>query len=258
MNIQDWIDAGKPLNSFIHGDCMEGMKHSPDNYFDLAITDPPYGINVAKMAYTQEDNRPCKQKNGKTLYIKKRKYKHGDWDKESVSIEWLNELQRISKHQIIFGINYMNFHLKGGRIIWNKLMPDGISFSDCEIAYCSMFERVVNVFFRWSGMIQGIYCGKNIFKAIKQQGNKQLNESRIHPTQKPVQLYRWILKNYAKAGWKILDTHVGSASSLIACEWEGFDYIGFEKDIDYYEAATKRIETWRRGRTLDLFDEEKS
>ena len=222
-------------------DCMEYMAGLPDKAFDLAIVDPPYGINVAKMAYTQEDNRPCKQKNGSTLRVKKKKYKHGDWDKEPAGIDWLNELQRVSKHQIIFGINYMDFHLKGGRLIWNKLVPEGVSFSDCEIAYCSMFERVENVFFRWAGMIQGVYCGKDIMKAIIQQGNKQLNEERIHPTQKPVQLYKWLLKNYAKQGDRILDTHLGSGSSAIAAFDGGFDFVGCEIDADYFNAALKRF-----------------
>jgi site-specific DNA-methyltransferase (adenine-specific) len=225
----------------IHGDCMDVMATYPDKYFDLAIVDPPYGINVAKMAYTQEDNRPCKQKNGSTLRVKKKKYKHGDWDKEPAGIEWLTELQRVSKHQIIFGINYMDFHLKGGRLIWNKLVPEGVSFSDCEIAYCSMFERVENVFFRWAGMIQGVYCGKDIMKAIIQQGNKQLNEDRIHPTQKPVKLYDWILNQYASEGDKILDTHLGSGSSAIAAHKHKLDFVGIEIDKDYYDAAVKRF-----------------
>lgn len=97
-------------------DNMALMARYPDKYFDLAIVDPPYGINVAKMAYTQEDNRPCKQKNGTTLTVKKKKYKHGDWDKDPACIDYLIELKRISKHQIIWGINYMDFHLKGGRL----------------------------------------------------------------------------------------------------------------------------------------------
>ena len=218
------------------------MKGMADKQFDLAIVDPPYGINVAKMAYTQEDNRPCKQKNGSTLHVKKKKYKHGDWDKEPAGIEWLTELKRVSKHQIIFGINYMDFHLKGGRLIWNKLVPEGVSFSDCEIAYCSMFERVENVFFRWAGMIQGVYCGKDVMKAIIQQGNKQLNDERIHPTQKPVALYKWLLTNYAKQGDTILDTHLGSGSSRIAAYDLGFDFTGYETDFDYFTAQEKRFQ----------------
>jgi site-specific DNA-methyltransferase (adenine-specific) len=232
-------------------DNIEFMKTKPDKYYDLAIVDPPYGINVAKMAYTQEDNRPCKQKNGSTLHVKKKKYKHGDWDKESAGIEWLTELQRVSKHQIIFGINYMDFQLKGGRLIWNKLVPEGVSFSDCEIAYCSMFERVENVFFRWAGMIQGVYCGKDVMKAIIQQGNKQLNEERIHPTQKPVMLYRYILQKYATKGMKIIDTNGGSMSLAIACDMEGFELDICEIDNEYFDNGLQRFDMYKRQ--LKLF-----
>jgi len=225
-------------------DCLEGMRNTPDKYFDLAVVDPPYGINVAKMAYTQEDNRPCKQKNGTTLNVKKKKYKHGDWDKEPAGIDYLIELKRISKHQIIWGINYMDFHLKGGRLIWNKLVPDGVSFSDCEIAYCSMFERVENVYFKWAGMMQGVYCGKNIEKATIQQGNKQLNEERIQPAQKPVALYDWIFSKYATKGMKILDTHAGSMSSVISALKNDMQITAYEIDSDYFNAGKQRIETY--------------
>jgi site-specific DNA-methyltransferase (adenine-specific) len=233
-----------------NADCMEVMKTFKDKQFDLAIVDPPYGINVAKMAYTQEDNRPCKQKNGSTLHVKKKKYKHGDWDKEPAGIEWLTELQRVSKHQIIFGINYMDFHLRGGRIVWNKIVPEGVSFSDCEIAYCSLHERVAMVNYMWAGMFQGTYCGKNISKALVQQGNKKLNEERIHPTQKPVQLYKWLLQNYAKEGDTILDTHFGSLSIGIACHDLKFDLTAIELDKDYYEQAKQRLINHQRQLTL--------
>ena len=111
---------------------MAIMANYPDKYFDIAITDPPYGINVANMAYTQEGNRPCKQKNGGSIIVKKKKYKKSNWDKTPPSINWLTELQRVSKHQIIWGINYMNFNLDGGRLIWHKLVAEGVSFSDSE------------------------------------------------------------------------------------------------------------------------------
>ena len=244
--------------SFFNADNLEIMRGFADNEFDLAIVDPPYGINVAKMAYTQEDNRPCKQKNGTILNVKKKKYKHGDWDKEPAGIDYLIELKRISKHQIIWGINYMDFHLKGGRLVWNKLVPDGVSFSDCEIAYCSMFERVENVYFKWAGMMQGIYCGKNIEKATIQQGNKQLNEERIHPTQKPVKLYEWILAQYAKPNMKILDTNFGSGSIAIAIEKANrldkmnLQFVGIEIDKEYFEKAINRIEQYTRQGTLSF------
>lgn len=217
---------------------MDAMQQMPDKCFELAIVDPPYGINVAKMAYTQEENRPCKQKNGSMLAIKKLKYKHGEWDSKPTNIKYLVKLQRVSIHQIIWGINYMDFHLKGGRIIWNKYTPEGTSFSDCEIAYVSTHERVRLVNYMWAGMCQG----KSFSEPKTQQGNKKLNEKRIHPTQKPVALYSWLLKNYAKPGDRILDTHLGSQSSRIACFNGGFEFVGFELDADYFRDGCKRFD----------------
>ena len=112
---------------------------------------------------------------------------------------------------------------------------------DCEIAYNSINNRTDIVYYMWAGMFQGIYCGKDVRKAIIQQGNKRLNEVRIHPTQKPVALYKWILSNYANPGDKILDTHLGSGSICIACDNLGFEMTGIELDTDYYEAAKKRL-----------------
>ena len=234
-----------------NADCMDVMKTFKDKQFELAICDPPYGIGVAKMAYTQEGERPCRQKNGSFLNVKKKKYKKKEWDNKPPGVDWLNELLRISKNQIIFGINYMDFHLKGGRIVWNKLVSNGISFSDCEIAYCSMNNRVDNVYFRWAGMIQGIYCGKDVKKAMVQQGNKKLNEKRIQPAQKPVALYKWLLQNYAKEGDTILDTHFGSLSIGIACHDMGFELTAIELDEDYYEAGKNRLINHQRQ--LNLF-----
>jgi site-specific DNA-methyltransferase (adenine-specific) len=235
--------GGCPYFDFYNTDCMEIMKQYPDNHFDLAIVDPPYGINVAKMAYTQEDNRPVVQKNGSTLRVKKLKYKHGEWDKIPADEKYLMELQRVSKHQIIWGINYMDFHLKGGRIVWDKCVPDGVSFSDCEIAYCSLHDRVRYFEYMWAGMMQGESLGKpNV-----QKGNKKLNEKRIHPTQKPEMLYSWLIKEYAKPDFKILDTHLGSASIAIAVhkanvlDKMNLHLTGIEIDVDYFQAAMSRI-----------------
>jgi site-specific DNA-methyltransferase (adenine-specific) len=217
---------------------MEAMRELPDNFADLAICDPPYGINVANMAYTREENRPCKQKNGSTLIVKKLAYKHGDWDNESPTNEYFDELFRVSKNQIIWGENYLTQKFKGGRIVWNKLVPEGVSFSDCEIAFCSLHERVRYVAYMWAGMMQG----EGFENPQIQKGNKSTNEKRIHPTQKPVALYKWLLKNYAKEGDKILDTHLGSGSSRIAAFDMGFDLTGYELDKDYFDAAEKRFQ----------------
>lgn len=218
-------------------DCMVGMAQFPDKYFDLAVVDPPYGINVGKMAYTQEDNRPIKQKNGGILRVKKLKYKHGDWDKNTPSKEYWDELFRVSKHQIIWGIKHYNLTgIGNGIITWNKCVPDGVSFNNYEHAYCSLINEEVEFTYMWAGMCQA----KSLTEPTTQQGNKKLNEKRIHPCHKPIKLYDWLLLNYAKEGDKILDTHLGSGSSRIAAHKAGLDFTGYELDRDYFEAQEKR------------------
>lgn len=223
--------------TLINGDCMEYLRGLPDKAFDLAVVDPPYGIGVAKMAYTQADGRVCVQKNGNTLFVRKTKYKHKDWDSNPPSEEYFSELFRTSKQQIIWGVNYFPYtFLTGGRIVWDKLNGNN-SFSDCEIAFCSLHRNMKMFRFMWSGMCQG----KSIYEGHIQQGNKRLNEKRIHPTQKPTALYKWLLMNYAKEGDKILDTHLGSGSSAIAAYDLGFEFVGIEIDNEYYNNAVERI-----------------
>ena len=208
----DWANLQNP-HLFINGDCMEYMKTMPDKYVDLCICDPPYGIGVNKM----------------TLGKGKRKIYRGltDWDANPPTEEYFAELKRVSKNQIIWGANHFISRVPFDSpcwIVWNKLRTG--SFADCELAYTSFNTPVRKFDFMWNGMLQ------------EDMKNK---ERRIHPTQKPVALYKWLLMNYAKQGDKILDTHVGSASSLIACYDMGFDYIGFEIDEEYYNLAQKRI-----------------
>lgn len=194
------------LNKLYNMDCMEGMKQFPDKYFDLAIVDPPYGINFAK-THT-----------GKGWIVRESK----EWDNSIPNKEYFEELQRVSKNQIIWGGNYLTEHLKPsmGWIFWDKGQRD-FSLADGELAWTS-FNKALRVF---------------DFSRAK------LSQTRagFHPTEKPVALYKWLLTNYAKPGDKILDTHVGSASSLIACYDMGFDYIGFEIDEEYCNLAQKRI-----------------
>ena len=196
------------LNKLYNMDCMEGMKQFPDKYFELAIVDPPYGIfgNKAKSS-----NRI--DKNGKI----------NKWDVKPTQ-EYFDELFRVSKNQIIWGAN--NFTLPNTEyfIIWDKEQTVD-NFASAEYAWtnCKMPAKV----FR--------YSIHKVMQERKQDGGK------IHPTQKPIALYKWLLKNYAKKGDKILDTHVGSASSLIACYQMNFDYIGFEIDKEYFEKAQKRM-----------------
>ena len=214
-------------------DNMEFMKTVPDKYYELAIVDPEYGRSesggVNRSGYV-------KQKDGSKKYVDGNKYKKKNWDKTPASEEYFSELLRISKNQIIWGCNYYNKNFGNGRIIWNKV-NDGSDQSDCEIAYNSLTSRVDLFSFMWRGMMQG----KSISEGHLQQGNKNKNEKRIHPTQKPIALYKWLLKNYAKPNDKIFDSHVGSGSNRIACHDMGFDYEGCEIDQDYWNDQELRF-----------------
>jgi site-specific DNA-methyltransferase (adenine-specific) len=193
------------LNRLYNMDCMEGMKQFPDKYFELAIVDPPYGIDVTSMNMGGRNTvKPDQTK---------------IWDKSIPADEYFEELLRVSKNQIIWGGNYFHLPPTRGFIIWDKgEMMYGRSFAECEFAWTS-FDASARIY---------------------KLNPTQLD--RIHPTQKPIKLYEWLLTNYAKQGDKILDTHAGSASSLIACHNYGFEYIGFEIDPDYYKAAKERLE----------------
>jgi site-specific DNA-methyltransferase (adenine-specific) len=210
-----------PPNTFINADCMDYLPKCPDGAFDLAIVDPPYGINMA-MGHKGSEKRGDKNK-----------YKSfAGNDNEIPNSEYFNELKRVSKNQIIWGANYMVKHLDSTAcfIAWDKVQPESFSMAMCEIAWTS-FNRPAKIY------------KKRIVGA---------DDIRIHPTQKPVALYRWLLKQFATQGDLILDTHVGSASSLIACKELGYAYIGFEIDKDYYEAASKRLSRAFRKFELQL------
>jgi site-specific DNA-methyltransferase (adenine-specific) len=186
-------------------DNMELMARYPNNYFDLAIVDPPYGINAGKM----------------TMGSGKHKFKQGkDWDNKIPSSEYFNELFRVSKNQIIWGGNYFPLPLNNNWVIWDKLNPN-LSFSEAELAWCSI-NKNVRVFKRYSAMED-------------EDGKKQ------HPTQKPILLYKYCIEKYAKLGDKILDTHLGSGSIAIACHDYGFDLTACELDKEYYDKAMQRI-----------------
>ncbi|GAA0817745.1 DNA methyltransferase [Clostridium tertium] len=215
------------LNKLYNIDCLEGMKCIPDKYFDLAIVDPPYfdGPNKRKY-YGRTVNK---------LNIRRKTYSTiEDWDIPNE--EYFKELIRVSKNQIVWGCNYFDYYLGPGRIVWDKVNGES-TFSDCELAYCSIHDKTKMFRYMWNGMMQG----KSISEGHIMQGDKTKNEVRIHPTQKPVNLYKWILMNYAKEGYKILDTHVGSASSLVACYEMGFEFLGFEKDKEIFKLASDRL-----------------
>lgn len=217
-------------------DCMEYMQGIPDKTFDLVIADPPYGIGGDKPAKKPTFRR---QKNGTFLPVKQSDYGKKNWDSKIPSQNFFDELRRISRHQIIFGANY--FGLQGGMIVWDKINGDCDQMG-CEIAYKSFDNRTDIVHFMWNGMMQGVYCGTDIGRALVQQGNKSLNEKRIHPTQKPVALYAWLLQNYANPGDRIFDPMMGSQSSRIAAHKLGFDYVGCEIDKEYFELGNERFD----------------
>ncbi|MFA7218857.1 MAG: DNA methyltransferase [Dehalococcoidales bacterium] len=186
-------------------DCMDAMKEMPDKAFELAIVDPPYGINI--------NNNMGRRKGDKASDYKKVK-----WDDKPPSAEYFKELFRVSKNQIVWGANYFTMPPTKCFIVWRKpQISEQVSFSMCEYAWAS-FDATSK---EWIGM--------------------SAEDDRIHPTQKPVALYKWLLKNYAKKGDRILDTHLGSGSSAIAAYDMGFELTGYEIDKDYFEAATERI-----------------
>lgn len=212
---------------FYNTDCMKGMSQFPDKYFDLAIVDPPYGIGY--------DTAAAKN-NGKhfgTMKGVRGVYHAPGWD--TIPDEaYFRELFRVSKQCIIWGGNYFTEFLppSKGFICWDKRLDENMrnDWADCEYAWLSEGLGVARMFrYLWNGMLQG---------------NMKNKESRIHPTQKPVALYKWLLQHYAKPGDIILDTHVGSASSLIACEDLGFDYVGFEIDETYFKLAKQRMDEY--------------
>lgn len=212
-------------------DCMEGLKNIPNGYFDLAIVDPPYFSGPERREYYGREVSP--------IGVKRVYRESKTWDVPGR--EYFDELFRVSKNQIVWGCNYFDYQFGPGRIVWDKCNGDS-SFSDAEIAYCSLHDSVRLYRYMWNGMMQG----RSMLQGDIQQGNKALNERRIHPTQKPVNLYKWLLCTYAKQGDIILDTHVGSGSSLIACEEMGYVWVGFEIDPDYCEAAQNRIDQYRQ------------
>ena len=200
-------------------DNMELMARYEDNYFDLAIVDPPYGIG-------ENGAKNCTR--GKLAKAKDYKPFFGG-DLDSPNIKYFLELKRVSRNQIIWGANHFIEKIKTPNspcwIVWDK--NNGKShFADCELAYTSFKTSVRKFEFTWNGMIQGDMKNK---------------EQRIHPTQKPVKLYEWLLVNYAKKGDKILDTHLGSGSIAIACHNLGFDFTACEIDREYYDPAMERL-----------------
>lgn len=220
------------MNEFLNKSWQDYLPLFPDNFFDLAIEDPQYGLNQSA------EKIRSRGKLAKTIKIDSY-----TWDNERESKEYINELFRVSKMQIIWGGNYYADLLpaSSGWIAWDKVNGN-TNFSDIELAWTSFNRGARKFTYMWNGMMQAA----GIINGDKQRGDKSKNEIRIHPTQKPIDLYRWILHKYAQPGFKILDSHAGSGSSIIACEIECFDIWACEKDYQIWKNATKRINEYRK------------
>ena len=198
-------------------DCMELLKQTPDKYYELSIVDPPYGIGMHKTHFETKSSKS-----------KASEYGEKKWDVRAPDENYFNELRRISKNQIIWGANHFISKIPFDSscwVVWDK-DNGGSLHADCELAYTSFETSVRRFKYTWHGM---------------RQENMKNKEHRIHPTQKPVALYKWLLTNYAKPGDRILDTHGGSRSLAIACHQMGFDHVSCELDKYYHEASVKRF-----------------
>lgn len=213
-------------------DCLEGMKKFPDQYFDLAIVDPPYGAGFTegggckgwftKYHHKNDDVPYSRFGNKDSVFEKYKRNGKVDWDIAPTD-EYFKELFRVSKNQIIWGGNYFNLPPTRCFVIWRKLtISESFTMAMCEYAWTSFNDNA------------------KVFE-YPPQGKK--GDERFHPTQKPIALYEWLLRKYAKPGDTILDTHVGSASSLIACHRTQHKFVGFEIDPEYYEKSKKRLDT---------------
>ena len=223
--------------TLIHADCMDVIRGLPDKSFDLAIVDPPY--------FSGPERRQFYGQRISKIGVKRVYEKSEVW--QVPRAEYFDQLQRVAKYYIVWGCNYYDYVFAHGRIVWDKC-NGASSFSDREIAATNLFDSIRLFPFMWNGMCQG----KNLSEGRVMQGNKKLNERRIHPTQKPVALYVWLLTQYAKAGWKILDTHLGSGSIAIACDNLGFELLGIEIDRHYYDATRERIIQHQKQLKLNL------
>lgn len=228
------------ISTVFNADCLADLFNYPDNFWDIAIVDVPYGLDACNMNLGD----------GVGVYRQPKKYKRGDWDQSPPPVEYFQQLRRVSREQIIWGANHFIDRMVGifpinspCWVVWDK-NNGGSDFADCELAWASFDRPVRKVAYTWSGFIQG------------RMGDQK--EEKIHPTQKPVYLYRWLLKTFGRSRDgqmthpKILDTHMGSQSSRIAAHMEGFDYWGWEIDPYYFDQGNLRYQAELRKPTLNF------
>lgn len=211
---------------------MEYMKSIPDKHFDLAVVDPPYFSGPEKRGFYGRAVSP--------IGVQRTYKKTENW--QVPGSDYFDELKRVAKKYIVWGCNYYDYVFDHGRIVWDKC-NGASSFSDCEIAATNLFESVRMFRFMWNGMMQG----KSINEGHIMLGDKSKNETRIHPTQKPLALYAWIYQHFAEKGQKILDTHLGSQSSRIAAYFADLDFYGCEIDEHYFKTGNERFEKECKG-----------
>ena len=221
------------------GDCLDLMSGYPDDHFDLTLTDPPYGIGESN-----EKNMSRYSKVGFKGKIRRKKIRgtdfgHYEWDNQRIDKEYFTEMLRISKNQIIFGGNYYTDYLYPTScwIVWDKDNGNN-DFADCELAWTSFKSAVRIIKYRWNGMLQG---------------NMKNKEKRVHPTQKPLPLFKWILEKYSKPGDTILDPFLGSGTTLEACYQTGRNCIGFELDPQWEHLYSARAHR-NQGSLGDWFE----
>ncbi len=223
-----------------HKDCMLDLPNYPNNAFDFALVDPNWGIGETSIN-PKSRNTPVIQKNGTTQQIGSKNYSDANWDNERPSAAYFTELFRISKYQIIKGGNHFTDLIpvfSPGRIVWDKVNGTN-DFSDCEIFWTNLFSSTRLFSYMWNGMMQG----ESLTNPKRQQGNKKLNEARIHRSQTPIKVYDWIYKNYIPKGSTVIDTHLGSGSNRISAYKNECYFVGYEIGAKEYNDQEKRFAT---------------
>jgi site-specific DNA-methyltransferase (adenine-specific) len=248
-------------------DNMQLMARYPDNYFDLAFIDPEYGIGESSKNHKSR-NTPIKQKNGNKLKAKDSKYSKKNWDHKPPDDGFFKEIKRVSINQVIFGANYFkqiihkvdkpprrneyDIFIKEnpkGYIIWDKVNGNN-DFSDCEIIYTSYNFDSFIVYYMWNGMMQGLYVSTDLQKALIQIGNKSLNEKRLHPTQKPLKLIKWLFNFLKIFNFKVLDTNTGLMATVITSIEAKCEIVACDKEIEYFQKGIKRVKNHLSEPTL--------
>ena len=246
----DFAEISKQKSIVLNTDWRNVSHLFPDKYFDWVVDDIPYGINAANMPYIKSGKKQMKQKNGTEKKLStKPKYQTYNWDKEPPTQDYFDEMCRISKHQIIFGVDYVNWkNLGAGRIEWNNGVPEGMSFKSIERAYCSAIDYTHHIDLLWSGMRQAA----DLDNPMLQQGNKKKNQQRIHPTEKPILLYKKLALDFNMQNKKVFCAHNGSGADRIA--WDNYiaQFIATEINSEYFMLQEQRYQIFKSHLLLNF------